>query len=281
MGKTFRPAIKWTGSKRSQLSEIIKYLPKSIDTYYEPFCGGASVLRGVMESDIEVNHYICSDKNNDLIELWKEIKKDPIKVAKHYEKLWLHLVSYGDTKEGITRKKEYYTKIRKRFNEEKNPLDFMFIMRTTTNGMPRYNRKGEFNNSFHISRNGIKPATLKEILIEWSILLNKNNVEFKTQDYIILNSNKNDFIYLDPPYFNTKGIYYGKLCYQEFWNWLKSQEGSFVLSFDGISGDINNTYTVSEKLYTKQVYIKSGNSSFKRILGKDKKAVVYESLYIK
>ena len=36
----FQPVIKWSGSKRSQSSEIIKYFPKEIDTYYEPFCGG-------------------------------------------------------------------------------------------------------------------------------------------------------------------------------------------------------------------------------------------------
>ena len=33
----FQPVIKWSGSKRSQSEEIIKYFPKEIDTYYEPF----------------------------------------------------------------------------------------------------------------------------------------------------------------------------------------------------------------------------------------------------
>ena len=40
----FQPVIKWTGSKRSQSEEIIQYFPKEIDTYYEPCCGGASIL---------------------------------------------------------------------------------------------------------------------------------------------------------------------------------------------------------------------------------------------
>ena len=43
----FQPVIKWSGSKRSQASEIIKYFPKEIDTYYEPFCGGCSVCGNV------------------------------------------------------------------------------------------------------------------------------------------------------------------------------------------------------------------------------------------
>ena len=48
-------------------------------------------------------------------------------------------------------KREYFYKIRERFNKEKSPYDFMFIMGTTTNGMPRYNLKGEFNNSFPVT----------------------------------------------------------------------------------------------------------------------------------
>jgi len=50
----FEPVIKWSGSKRSQASEIIKYFPKEIDTYYEPFIGGGSMMRELLDSDIKV-----------------------------------------------------------------------------------------------------------------------------------------------------------------------------------------------------------------------------------
>lgn len=60
------------------------------------------------------------------------------------------------------KKRDYFYSIRKRYNEKHDPNGFMFIMRTTTNGMPRYNKKGEFNNSFHITRNGIMPDKLKK-----------------------------------------------------------------------------------------------------------------------
>ena len=36
----FQPVIKWSGSKRSQADEIIKYFPTNIDTYYKPFIDG-------------------------------------------------------------------------------------------------------------------------------------------------------------------------------------------------------------------------------------------------
>lgn len=198
-------------------------------------------------------------------------------MADRYEEMWNEL-NIDDDKE---RKKQYFYRVRNRFNNDKNPLDFMFIMRTTTNGMPRYNLSGEFNNSFHITRNGIQPKTLRNIIIKWSKVLNENNVEFICSDYVNISSGKNDFMYLDPPYANTKGMYYGALDYDKFWNWLRNSECGYVLSFDGVSGEVDNTYKVPKDIYDKHEYLLSGNSSFKRTIGKSNDSVVYESLYIK
>ena len=171
--------------------------------------------------------------------------------------------------------------VRNRFNKEKSPLDFMFIMRTTTNGMPRYNRNGEFNNSFHVTRDGIIPETLEKIIYEWNTLLNKNDVEFTSCSYEEIKPNLNDFCYLDPPYANTKGMYYGTIDYKMFWNWLRSLSCNYVLSFDGTSGNVDNTYAVPLDIYTKHEYSLNGNSSFKRTIGNSNDSIVYESLYIK
>lgn len=94
----FEPVIKWSGSKRSQAESIISYFPKEIDTYYEPFCGGASVLRKLLSSEIKVNKYVCSDLNKDLISLWNKIKSNPEEVCVHYRKLWNKL-NIDDNKE--------------------------------------------------------------------------------------------------------------------------------------------------------------------------------------
>ena len=273
----FQPVIKWSGSKRSQCQNIIKYFPKEINTYYEPFCGGASVLRGLLESDIKVKQYVCSDLNEGLIELWKLIKEDPVSVSNHYEKLWTELNQYEDK----TIKREYFENVRERYNKEHNPLDFMFIMRTTTNGMPRYNQKGEFNNSFHITRNGIEPERLRKIINEWSVLLNKNNVCFKCCSYDTIIPQKGDFMYLDPPYAGTKGMYFGGFDNKKLFEYLRKIDCSWAMSYDGISGKEDNTFEVPQDLYDEHLYIKSGNSSFKRVIGKSNNSIVYESLYLK
>lgn len=275
--KKFQPAIKWCGSKRSQAIEIVKEIPEEIDTYYEPFCGGCSILRAVIESGKKVNHYVCSDKNGDLIVLWDEIKKRPNKIIDGYQEMWEDMIQIEDR----AYKKEYYNMVRDRYNEHREPVDFLFIMRTCMNGMPRYNKKGEFNNSFHITRDGVRPETLRKVLREWSEILREKDVVFQARDYREIQTDIADFLYLDPPYAGTKGIYYGGIELEELWTWIGKQHGRYIMSFDGVSGDIDNTYTVPKELYREHKYIESGKSSFKRIVGKGSDSMVKESLYIK
>lgn len=273
----FQPVVKWSGSKRSQSEYIINRIKdKEYDIYYEPFCGGCSVLFQLLHSNKKFKKYVCSDKNNDLISLWNLIKDNPIKIIEEYTKMWNEL-NVDDDKE---RKKQYFNMVRERFNKDKNPCDFMFIMRTTTNGMPRYNKNGEFNNSFHVTRDGIKPETLSKIIKEWSNVLNKFNVQFINMDYKEIQATENDFLYLDPPYANTKGMYYGAINYSDLWNWMRKQPCDYMLSFDGKTSSIDITYNVPTDIFHEHEYLYSGNSSFRRIIGKSNKEYVSESLYI-
>ena len=273
----FQPAIKWSGSKRSQCEEIISYFPRKIETYYESFLGGGSVAYRLMNSDIKVNKFILSDLNADLINLYKLIQSDYKSIITHYKILWNELNEDSD----FERKKLYFADIRKRLNKKHDPKDFMFIMRTTTNGMPRYNSDGEFNNSFHVTRNGIEPFRLEKILKEWSTTLNNHNVEFINTSYDEFNPNENDFCYYDPPYANTKGMYFGAIDNDKFFNFLSDLKCPYCFSFDGYCEDEDSTYDVPKSVYNEHVYLKSGNSSFRRVIGNDTKQTVYESLYVK
>ena len=272
-----QPVIKWTGSKRSQAAYIVSKFPKEIDTYYEPFVGGASVLFRLIHSNIKVNNYICSDINSDLINLWNTIKDYPEDLIDNYFIMWNEL----NKDDNIERRKQYFNKIRNRFNELRQPSDFLFLSRTCINGLVRYNSKGEFNTSLHLSRSGIKPESLAKIIIDWYNKLNKYNVQFICCDYqMIKPKNKNDLVYIDPPYANTKGIYYGKIDYEQLWKWIRNLKCNYILSFDGKRDEIDNTYNVPKDIYTVHEYIKSGRSSFKDLISKQTQ-YVYESLYLK
>lgn len=278
--KTFQPAVKWSGSKRHLAEEIIRRFPSKIDTYYEPFCGGASVLRRLIDTNaIKVNRYVCSDLNDGLIGLWNEIKDNPDHLLEYYEDLWNELNGDDD----LERKKRYFESVRRRFNskgdEYHNPGDFLFIMRTCTNGMPRYNANGEFNNSFHVTRNGIEPHRLRPIINDWCTALNRANVEFVCRSYEEIEPKDGDFMFLDPPYNGTKGMYFGSFDVGQFFIWLGGIRCPFALTFDGKAGDADMTYDVPRELYDRHEYLESGNSSFRRVIGKSRNTTVYESLY--
>lgn len=271
--------IKWSGSKRSQAKKICDNIPnKEFNSYIEPFCGSASVLIELLNRDIKKNFssFICSDINNDLINLWNLIIKEPKKLIEGYREHWIEFNSSD-----IQHRKNYFELIRKKYNTYHNPIDFMFIMRTTTNGLPRYNLNGEFNNSCHFSRPGINIDTLNDIILNASDILNENNVIFKCESYDTYNNqNENNLFYLDPPYNSTKGMYYGNFNNDNFFNWLSNFKSLYILSYDGKvkNGD---DYTVDIPIkYKRHEYLESGNSSFRRVIGKSNNSIILESIYM-
>jgi len=263
-----KPVIKWSGSKRLQAVKIKSFFPKSFGTYYEPFIGGGSVLY-VLNS----KKSICGDICKPLIDLWKEIRDDPIGLADGYCTRWKKL-----QKEGYS----VYYKIRDDFNRDKSPYDLMFLSRTCVNGLIRFNGKGEFNNSLHYSRKGINPDTLKKIIMDWSQRL--QNTIFLAGDYteITASAKAGDIIYLDPPYFHTKGRYFGTIDFKKFLVYLEDlnrRKIKYLLSFDGKRGKEDYTVDFPKELYKRHKFIPSGNSTFKKVIEKENEKV-FESLYL-
>lgn len=276
--KMLLPAIKWIGSKRTQANEICKYIKKDYNIYYEPFCGGASMLFYIINNiPDKFKGFVCSDINNDLINVFNLIKTDVNFLIFEYKNMWNEL----NKDEEIKRKKEYFRQIREEYNKNKRPEHFLFIMRTTTNGMPRYNKKGEFNNTYHVNRNGIDPDNFKKILFNWNYFLNKYNVQFVCECYQNINPNSSDFCYFDPPYFNTKEMYNGNIDNSLFFEKLRRLSCDYIFSYDGISGENNQIYNVPKDVYSENILLHNHNSSFKRIKKTDNASTVYEGLYLK
>lgn len=264
----FSPVIKWSGSKRSQAEKIVKLFPKKIDRYYEPFLGGGSILYA-----LKPNSAVCGDICKPLIDLWTTIQKKPESLLSSYRRDWERLQSEGY---------QVFYEIRERFNTEQMPEDMLFLSRTCVNGLIRFNNSGNFNNSLHHTRKGINPTRLEKIVYDWSNAI--QNVKFVHKDYkeCLKDATSEDFIYLDPPYFNTRGRYFGRIDYEEFINFLKHLNElniKFALSYDGIRESFNYVKDLPKTLYKRHVFIESGNSSFKKVMDKQSQ-MVKESLYL-
>jgi DNA adenine methylase len=266
---SFQPAIKWSGSKRSQAARILQLVP-SFKTYYEPFVGGASIAYSVAPKK-----GVCGDICEPLIDLWKLIQENPNALADDYDKNWHRMQDEGY---------QVFYEIRENFNKTRNPSSLFFLSRTCVNGLIRFNKNGDFNNSLHHTRKGIAPDRIRKILVDWSARL--ANISFVCADYrdTTAQATNGDFIYLDPPYFNTKGRYYGTstIDFEEFFDYLKELNAKsvrYALSFDGSRGDKSYNTKLPEDLFKRHLMLPSGNSSFKKVIDGEN-LQVYESLYL-
>ncbi len=266
--KSYPAVIKWSGSKRPVAKQLASYISYG-ETYFEPFVGGGAMLPYSL-----CDKGMAGDIIPELIDLWNEIKNEPELVADEYRTRWENLQLNGP---------EVYYAIRDKFNKSRNCHDFLFLTRTCVNGMIRYNSDGEFNNSFHLSRPGINPDSLRNIIKQWSIAIAK--FTFKNCDYreLLSDVKKGDFVFLDPPYGGTKDRYTRTpFCLKDFYSELErlnSLGANWMLTFDGTAGDRQYAYAPPQEIYRHKFEIYTGNSSFKKVMD-SKKETIQESVYL-
>jgi DNA adenine methylase len=259
--------IKWTGSKRSQATRIASIAPAH-HRYFEPFLGGGALLFHFARPGS-----YATDIYAPLIGFWKLVRDEPEHLAMNYASQWQAL---QDDLPG------YFYTVRKRFNDEQRPEDLNFLMRTCVNGIVRFSKSGQFNNSFHLSRRGMLPKSFRQIVLEWSTRL--SGVEFLACDYAesLTQAQEGDFVYLDPPYFGNKQRYIGDLDVERFCLDLENlnRRGvKWALSFDGSRGDRDYKTTLPRDLYKKALDFESGYSAVAKVLNGPIERVT-ESLYL-
>lgn len=269
---SYEPVIKWSGSKRYAAEKIISYLPEKICTYYEPFLGGGSVFFRLLNSDIEVERFICSDVCEPLIEFFVLLQNSPDYVYDVYRYDWETFQTKGD---------EYYYEIRDRFNRSGDPTALLFLSRTAQAGLIRFNKAGKFNSSVHHGRPGIHPDRFYKICESWSSAMRDRDIVFRCDDYRSIASEPEDFMFIDPPYANTKGLYYGGIDQNAFYDWLRSQRGGYAMTYDGTRGGFDFVQDVPADLYQEHIMLSdlgapSPQNKLKGIIEQ-----VAESLYIK
>jgi len=180
--ENLKPLVKWSGGKTDEIKYLIYHIPKKYDTYIEPFVGG-----GALYFYLNPNKAVISDTHKELIDFYKTIKDG-------YSENIYNFMSKNKNDE------ETYYKIRK--TKPKTPLNnakrFYYLRKTCYRGMLRYNKKGEFNIPF-----GRYKTYNYEILKNknYENLLKRTDIYNETYEFIFdYYNNKNNFMFLDPPY---------------------------------------------------------------------------------
>ena len=181
--------IKWAGGKTQLLSQFEKLYPPNFNRFFEPFIGSGAVFF-YMKQLYPENKMFLSDNNSELINCYEIVKND-------LEQLIEILIEHRSN-----HNKEYYYAIR---NTEITNLSnvelaarFIYLNKTCFNGLYRVNSKGKFNVPIGSYKN---PRIFNESEIRKAKEL-LQDVELKTMPFeeLINYVQKNDFVYLDPPY---------------------------------------------------------------------------------
>ena len=199
------PPIKCQGIKTKIVPFIKEKVERNPDgVWIEPFVG-----TGVVAFNIVPQKAVLCDKNQYIIALYQGIQNGTITSQTVREFLEYH----GERLE--QQGASYYKIMRDKFNQNGDPLYFLFLNRSDFNGMIRFNRHGQFNVPFCQKPNRFSKAYVTKICNQ---VANVANI-MKDKDWTFRCcpwqeafdvAKENDYIYLDPPYIGRDTSYVGE-----------------------------------------------------------------------
>jgi len=181
------PFLKWAGGKRQLLGHIEALLPERIDTYFEPFLGGAAVFFR-LAAGRRFRRAVLADANPELVNCYRAIRDDVDGVIAELR--------------GHRNSRVLYYRVRRRdpakLSETARAARLIYLNRCGYNGLYRVNSSGQFNVPFGSYRRPVicdedRLRTASEAL---------RDVEIRCDDFAntLKHVGRRDFVYLDPPY---------------------------------------------------------------------------------
>jgi len=266
----------YQGSKRQLASQIVECVPEATHRLIEPFVGsGAITLASAHLRRAE--KFWLNDLHKPLARLWKAILQEPERLANLYERLWRHQRG---------REREFYDKVRERFNASPQPHLFLYLLARCVKAAIRYNTQGEFNNSPDNRRLGMRPESMRFNILRAAELL-KNRTRVTCRDYrqVLASASPEDVVYMDPPYqgvCNTRDHRYCHgVSFHEFVSALRDlndREIPYIVSYDGRTGDKIHGHPLPRDLNLEHLEVAVGRSTQATLLGRQHTTV--ESLYL-
>ena len=177
--------IRWAGGKSwlvpyvSQITENLNY-----NNYYEPFMGGASIFFSLNEL-----HGGClSDINEELVNAFCAVRDNPKRIIQY-----LKQYQYDEENYYLIRASEPKGRYQK-------AARFLYLNANSFNGLYRVNRSGKYNVPYG------KKATLVNYERLFEVQKKLKDFEILCQDFGEISKviQKNDLIFLDPPYTVSK-----------------------------------------------------------------------------
>lgn len=219
--------LNYTGGKHKLLPQISKLFPSDIDTFYDVFSGGANV--GI---NATARNIVCIEKSEHVVELlslvqrtnFDELNQKIIDTIDLFGLSQSYIKGYGfygaESSAGLGKvNKQAFMALRSEFNKAKDRIDLLLVLILYSfNNQIRFNSKGEFN--LPVGKRDYNGSSRKNIAA-FSQASNEKNILFKKADFRdieLMNLQKKDFVYFDPPYL------LGLASYNELGGWTEKDE---------------------------------------------------------
>lgn len=181
-----RSFLKWAGGKYSVLDEVLAMLPAG-DRLIEPFVGSGTVF---INAGFKRN--LLGDVNPDLINLFNQLQGNPDAVIKTAYQLERGCIS-GKAHDAI----------RTEFNGReahavRHAALFLALMRTSFNGLCRYNQKGLFNVGWN--KKGEANYFPMDELAHFTGMQKEMTFMCAGFEDVIAQAGEGDVVFCDPPY---------------------------------------------------------------------------------
>jgi DNA adenine methylase len=241
--------MKYLGGKHGIGKLVADFLinecpPHTVNGYLEPFCGSLGVFKNM--TDKNYKKYIASDIQPDLIEMWKKIQNNTLKIPSSISEK-----QYNNLKD----------------SPSPNPMKAVAGFGLSFGGkfFAGYAQKWagnsgrNFLNEFKNSIEKIKPT------------IEKDNVQFLNKQYYDFKPN-NMLIYCDPPYKSTEGYSTGVFDHDKFWDIMRkwSKHNCVYISEENAPSDFKvvwkrkkrRTLDKNERFYSyEKIYMYKGKSN--------------------
>lgn len=180
--RVVRSPIRWAGSKRKLLPQLLALAPREFRRYVEPFCGSLCMLIA-LKPDLS----IVGDLNAELVNFYRMIALHPKLVAS---------ITHGWPADAST-----YYQLRAIDPEQLTAVQraarFLYLNRFCFNGVYRTNRAGVFNVARGRHMGSVPPV---DELCAFGDLMRQTEVRACDFETLLADVQGGDFVYLDPPY---------------------------------------------------------------------------------
>jgi len=191
-----RPFVKWAGGKAQLLPPLLERLPDTIDTYYEPFMGGAALFFALAsDPDRAPRRAVLNDWNTELVTTYEVVRDQLDDLVARLEPLaTLYLDADDEARAQI------YYQVRAERPEEPvgTAARLLFLNKTCFNGLYRVNQRGLFN----VPHGRYKNPTILDVALLEGASRALQNTELLSGDFEVAcaAARPGDFVYLDPPF---------------------------------------------------------------------------------